>query len=578
MEGIQRSPREQKQVYVEKYHALLQEYSSFRTHQAVLQRAIQPRRGRNLSETNSRRNKGDQRNDHIIDSTARLALRTLRSGMMAGFSSPMTPWFRTTSWDPDVALWGQAKAWCSRADEFTYEVLERANAYNTFGYVYENLGLHGVASFGRFSDRDTMVYFDPYAVGTFLFTTDRRGHVASFYHITDMTATQLVSEYGKKNVSSEVYDELYMKHDEVSTVPVLWVVEKNDGRLPGRNDAKNREWKSMRFEMGDAEKSDLILQESGFFACPVAVPRWDVEGTDDWGRSCGMDALPDVNACQVLHEDKLRGIAYRNTPPLGAPKELQHRPSSLLPGHITYYDTGAGMGEVKPLWNVNHSIDDLRQEIMEHDRRIDRAFYADLWQTLAVMEARGEGRQRTATEIAMMHQEKLLMLAPTLFRLVDEMHRPTLEGIRAEGIATGVLEPPPPELKASGLKIDFISILAEAHALVRAGSIERMTDYMGRIAQMSPETLDMVDWDGQARKYADLTNQPDGTMRNELEVEQIRAERQKQMQAARAAEMAAQAAPAAKQLSETQLNTDSALDALMAGTGAAPGAGPPEGV
>ena len=85
-------------------------------------------------------------------------------------------------------------------------------------------------------------------------------------------------------------------------------------------------------------------------------------------------------------------------------------------------------------------------------------------------------------------------------------------------------EPPPPELAEAGLKVDFISILAEAHALVRAGSIERQVDYMTRIAQMSPETLDIVDWDGQAKKYADLTNQPDGTMRDDIDIERLASE------------------------------------------------------
>ena len=49
------------------------------------------------------RNKGDKRNQHIIDSTARFAARTLQSGLHAGLTSPARPWMRLSTPDPELA-------------------------------------------------------------------------------------------------------------------------------------------------------------------------------------------------------------------------------------------------------------------------------------------------------------------------------------------------------------------------------------------------------------------------------------------------------------------------------------------
>src|SRR3990170_4753438 len=76
------------------------ERSSFLSHWGELGSFILPRRPR-FSVTDV--NRGDRRNQKIIDSTATLAIRTLRSGMMGGVTSPARPWFRLTTIDPNLA-------------------------------------------------------------------------------------------------------------------------------------------------------------------------------------------------------------------------------------------------------------------------------------------------------------------------------------------------------------------------------------------------------------------------------------------------------------------------------------------
>src|SRR5690606_12998366 len=99
------SPR---QRVLRRWERLKQERSSWIAHWRELSDQIQPRRSRFLQ---SDRNKGDRRNDKIINATPRRAARVLASGMMAGVTSPARPWFRLTTPDPGLAEFGPVREW-----------------------------------------------------------------------------------------------------------------------------------------------------------------------------------------------------------------------------------------------------------------------------------------------------------------------------------------------------------------------------------------------------------------------------------------------------------------------------------
>jgi hypothetical protein len=46
-----------------------------------------------------------------LNPSATLASRTLRSGLMAGMTSPARPWFKIGTVDPDMADHGKFKKW-----------------------------------------------------------------------------------------------------------------------------------------------------------------------------------------------------------------------------------------------------------------------------------------------------------------------------------------------------------------------------------------------------------------------------------------------------------------------------------
>jgi hypothetical protein len=107
-----------------------------------------------------------------------------------------------------------------------------------------------------------------------------------------------------------------------------------------------------------------------------------------------------------------------------------------------------------------------------------------------------------------------------------------------------MLPPPPEELQGSELKIEYISMLAQAQKAVSTGSIERLFSFVGNLAAANPAVLDKIDMDEGVDIYADLLGAPPSVVVPDEEVQRNRDARAAQAAQAARAEQAAQIAPA----------------------------------
>ena len=151
------------------------ERNSFVPHWKDLSQYILPRRSRfNLSDVN----KGDRRNDKIIDNTATLAARTLRSGMMSGITSPARPWFRLTTPDPDMAEFGPVKQWLTKVQDDMISSYIKSNLYQSLLTMYQDLGVFGTTAmlFEESLDGD-IFYTEPYPIGSYWLAKDSKGNL-----------------------------------------------------------------------------------------------------------------------------------------------------------------------------------------------------------------------------------------------------------------------------------------------------------------------------------------------------------------------------------------------------------------
>ena len=159
-----------------------------------------------------------------------------------------------------------------------------------------------------------------------------------------------------------------------------------------------------------------------------------------------------------------------------------------------------------------------------------------------------------------------MILGPYMERLNNELLNPLIDRTFSIMSERGLIPPPPEELQGQDLKVEYISMMAQAQKLIGIQSLERLVGFVGNVAGVSPSVLDKLDIDQCVDEYADMVGAPPRAVRSDDEVEVIRQQRAQAEQAAKLAEMAQplqQAAQGAKLLSETDVTDVSALTRLM---------------
>jgi hypothetical protein len=532
--------------------ALKMERDSFVAHWRDVSDFIMPRRSRF---TVTERNRGDRRNRKIIDSTATLAIRNLQAGMMSGLTSPARPWFNLTTPDPDLTEFGPVKNWLSEVTRRMRTVFLKSNVYNALPLLYCDEGLFGTAAMAVLEDDEDVIRAYTYPVGSYCIAQNHRHSVDTFMREWAMTVRQLVDRFGIDSVSSTTKN-LYNRGEYEVWVNVAHIVFPNPDFDSNALEAKYKRFSSVYWETGSNEGE--VLDNSGFDEFPVMAPRWNLTGEDVYGFSPGMDALGDVQQLQAMQRRMIQAVDKMVMPPMVAPTSMQNKKASLLPGDITYVDGPQGQAGFRPVHEVRMPLQELQVLIHETQMRIKKCFYEDLF----LMLANSDRRQITAREIDERHEEKLLMLGPVLERQNEDLLDPLIDRTFAVMARRGLLPSPPKELDGIDLKVEYISIMAQAQKMVATSSIERFLGFVGNVTASYPQAIDKVDLDQTIDEYADMTGVPPKIVRTDEDVAEIRKARAMAAEEQQRMAQFQQVAQGAKLLSETDTNTPNLLTQL----------------
>lgn len=533
----------QRQLLLTRWSGLKTERASWFGHWREISTYLLPRSGRFFVQD---RNRGGKRHNAIYDNTGTRALRTLAAGMMSGMTSPARPWFRLSTRDPELAKSGAVRVWLDQVTGIMREVFAKSNTYRAFHSMYEELGAFGTATSLVMEDFSDVIRHYPLTTGEYCIAADSRGQVNTLYREFDMTVVAMVGEFGRGNCSNTVQS-LYDRGSLDSWVTMVHAIEPRSDRDPTKRDSKNMAWKSCYFEIGG--NPDSYLRESGFKTYPALSPRWAGIGGDIYGNSPGMEALGDIKQLQQEQLRKGQAIDYMTRPPLQAPTSMKAREVDMLPGGISFVDAGP-TGGIRTQFEVKLDLEHLLMDVQDVRERVRGSFYADLF----LMLSNQNDPRMTATEVAERHEEKLLMLGPVLERLHNEMLDPIIDITFARLLAAGVIPPPPPELSGQDLKIEYMSMLAQAQRAVGTNGVDRFVGNLGAIAQFKPDVLDKFDSDYWAESYSDMLGIDPQLIVPGDRVAYIRQQRAQAQAQAQAAEQVPQQAQAAKNLSQTDPN------------------------
>lgn len=560
-----------RQQYETLRSSLVLERSSFDVHYRELAEFLFPRRTR-FQVTD--RNRGDRRSSNIINSTPRFAALTLQSGLHAGLTSPARPWMRLTTPDPAMAEIPAIKEWLHEVTNRMLTVFLRSNLYNGLPTLYGDVGVFATGAMGLFADQKDMLRAYSYPIGSYALGLDARGLVTTFLRDYVRTVRQLVAEFavdaGDRTIHwerlSAAVRNAWDTGNYEQAIEITWLVTPNPDADPGKLYAKDAmPFRSCHFERTRPEEG-AFLRESGFKTFPVVVPRWDVTAEDTYGTDCpAMTALGDIKGLQLLERRKAQAIDKALNPALVGPSSLRTQKTSLLPGDITYSDDRVGMQGLRPIHEVR--LEGLREvvgEIGRHEDRIERAFYADLWRMLTNSD---QVQPITAREVVERHEEKMVMLGPVLERMNDELLDPMVDRTFGIMLEAGAIPDPPDELVGVGLRVEYLSILAQAQRLVGVGGQDRFLQSTMSLVSAFPNARHKVNVYQAINDYADMLGVNPKLVYTDEEAK-ASADAEAQQQAAAAAAVQAQKlGAAAASLGKVPIDTNTDLAAAITGSG-----------
>lgn len=558
--GRRSSTESTRKRYLERMNVLKNEQATWVSHWDDLASHVQPRAASIRSKD---RNRGTKANDKIINNTATRALGVLGAGMMAGITSPARPWFRLTTPDSALAEVESVKQWLHAVEERIRQALAKSNLYNVLPTLYRALGLYGTAVCIINEDEEDTLRGYEVPIGRYYLANSARNQVDTLYREVPMTTGQLVEMFGYDACSVPVrqeYDE--GKFDQ--THEAIHVIEPNRAREPERKDYRGKQWKSCWFETTGPDSLGF-LRESGYDQRPFIAVRWDLTEGDVYGRSPGMVALGDIKALQLFEKRKAQLIGKIANPPMKGPSSLRNQRTSLLEGDITYVDSTQAGSTYEPAIVINPAaIPAVAAELREHEERINAAFYADLW----LMMAQSDRRQITATEVEERHEEKMLQLGPVLERLMDELLDVLIDIVFSILWEAGRIPPPPEELASlTELKVEYISMMAQAQKMLGIVGVDRLAAFVGNLAAVKPDVVDKLNTDQLVDEYANMLGTKPDLVNSDEQVAAIREARNQAAQQQAQVEQMSVAAQGAKTLSETDTGSDNALTQLMGAMG-----------
>lgn len=537
---------------------LEQERTTFEPHWRELSDFIIPRGSRFLT---SEANRGDRRNTKIVDPTATMANRTLSSGMMSGITSPARPWFKLATPDPEMMDYGPVKLWLETVQNRMNDMFNKSNLYQSLPIIYSSLGTFGTGALAVLEDDEDVIRTMPFPVGSYYIANSPRLSVDTCFRKFSMTVRQLVREFGLNSVSSSTKSSFENGNYE-KWVDVVHAVYPNMNRETGKMNAKNKAFRSVYFEVGG--DNDKVLRESGYDEFPIMAPRWEVNGEDVYGSSCpGMIALGQVKALQLEQRRKAQQIDKQTNPPMIGPTSLKTQRVSLLPGDITYVDQVTGAEGLRPAYQVNPNLGDLLGDIQDTRQLINSAYFVDLFMMLQNVNT----RSMPVEAVIEMKEEKLLMLGPVLERLNDEFLDPLIDRAFSMMARKNMLPPPPDVMQGMPLRIEYISVMAQAQKAIGLSSLERFVGFVGNLASAKPEALDKLDVDQAIDNYAVMSGVSPTVVVPQEQAQQTRNDRAQQQQQAMALQTGMAAVQGAKTLSEAKTADPNLLTALAGAVG-----------
>lgn len=532
----------------------------WRSDWAQLAEFILPRRYKWLTSASEKR----RRNTSIVDSTGTIAMRTCANGLLSNLCSPQKPWFKLSIGEEEgEELPIEIAQWLESVEKIVYSYLSGSNFYNSAKQVFEDLSTFGTSPMLIYEDPETNINCYVPCAGEYYIDTSSKQIVDTLYRKFVLTTRQLVDKFGLENCPPEIQAQWREKNGSLDSKHIIGHSIEPNFSIRGDEGKKlvNKGFAFREIYWLQGIATPYPLSVRGFYEAPLFVPRWSTTGSDAYGESVSMDVIPDIIQLQVMTKREGEAIDKMVRPPLLASLELKDKPSSILPGHVTYVSNLGQQSGMRPIYQVNPDVAAIDQKIRTVQQRIRVGFFNDLFQMMASMEG---VQPRNMMEIQERKSERMSVMGPVVDLWQKEFAGPVIHRCLAIAARRGELPPIDGEALAYfgkrlpwPLPIKFINEFAIMQRGASTATMERVAGVAGNMAAVYPEIRDNINPDRFIHEYSARMTAPSSIMNSSREVAEIRKQRAQQMEEMKQQEMMSQgmsqAPAAAKTLSETQV-------------------------
>lgn len=510
--------------------------------------------------------RGCEINQVIVDPTGTYAVRVCAGGMVSGLASPSRPWFKMISGDKHHELDAASRVWMDETEDKIYTVLFQSNFYNAFAQECEDTIVYGTAPSICYDDADEVVRFYNPSVGEYYLACNGTMRDDTLYRVFVMTVRQIVSFFGVDNVTPEVRSLWSQGGTSLEQEMIIGHAIEPNFAIQGNEETKikgNFAYREVYWVYASGSKQPLSI--AGFVECPFTVDRCYTQSNDAYGRSFGMDVLPDIIQLQMETRKKAEALAKNVSPPLIADISMKNQPTSQNPDSVTFVPMISGGVGMRSLYTQQFNLQDITRDIEAIQNRIKTGFFADLFLMMQDNTSR-----MTATEINAKMSEKMVVMGPVIESKLNNL-KLKLKRVYAIMERKGMISPKPPGLKGIPLTVEFISTMALAQKAAATSGMERIAALIGNMAGVYPNAPDNLDSDAFISIMNELLGNPLRILRGPEKLAQIRqqkaqaAQEEKQQQAQESAAGVRQMdAKTGKTLSETTVGQgQSALQAIV---------------
>lgn len=358
---------------------------------------------------------GEFLNEEVFDSTGTFAATNSASALM-GILWPSSA-KKSIKLDPPDDMenvTGEEREWY---DEVATPSLARhmdaskANLILSLDEYMLDQVIFGTSGIGVFWEDDGLLY-RPFGVREMFIDEGNNSRINKVHLNFEWTPRKVVDTYGIENVSEKVKEQFEDSRDD--KIKILIVYRPSEESSP------------MLFDSIHVEvETKHVVKKGGFQEFPVSVGRFRKLTTEKYGRSPGMNALPDILEANILREAIIVATEKILDPPLGLLNDgmLGGGVIDTSSGALNVFDVQNNVGGAPPVFPINtvgdigvakDRIADLQQSIAQHffiDRLLDF----------------NNQTQMTATETAARASIRNSSLASLISRQITELFTPLIE-------------------------------------------------------------------------------------------------------------------------------------------------------